>query len=130
MPRKRNFIDLCAGCGGLSLGLLNAGWRGLFAVDKNPLAFSTLSFNLLQPDGLHFDWPDWLPKQPISLESLISTHEMDLKKLRGKVDLLAGGPPCQGFSSYGRRVRRDPRNRVFKPYLKLVELLKPRLVLM
>lgn len=43
-----NYIDLFAGCGGLSLGLYNAGWHGLFAVEKNADAFLTLSTNLLK----------------------------------------------------------------------------------
>ena len=42
-----NYIDLFAGCGGLSLGLYNAGWHGLFAIEKNDDAFLTLSSNLL-----------------------------------------------------------------------------------
>lgn len=43
-----NYIDLFAGCGGLSLGLYNAGWHGLFAVEKNADAFLTLSTNLVE----------------------------------------------------------------------------------
>ncbi len=42
------FVDLFAGCGGLSLGLLNAGWKGYFAVEKSPDAFSTLKHNLIK----------------------------------------------------------------------------------
>ena len=84
------FIDLCAGCGGLSLGLMNAGWEGLFAVEKDSFAFSTLNHNLIATNW--FKWPTWLPKQPLSLEDLVSKHEADLKQLRGHVSLLAGGP--------------------------------------
>ena len=126
-----NFIDLCAGCGGLSLGLMNAGWEGLFAVEKDKDAFSTLQQNLVKDgeDG-RFKWPAWLPQKAISLESLLSNHEDNLKKHRGRVTLLAGGPPCQGFSSVGRRLAHDPRNQVFKNYIKLVELLQPKAVLM
>ena len=127
-----NFIDLCAGCGGLSLGLMNSGWEGLFAVEKDKDAFSTLQHNLVKDDGDDgwFKWPEWLPKKAISLESLLSKHEDDLKRNRGRVALLAGGPPCQGFSSIGRRLVHDPRNQVFKNYVKLVELLQPKAVLM
>jgi len=126
------FIDLCAGCGGLSLGLMNAGWEGLFAVEKDKNAFSTLHHNLINyDDGTDwFKWPKWLPKKATSLESLLSKHESDLKKHRGQIELLAGGPPCQGFSSIGRRLAHDPRNQVFKNYIKLVELLQPKAVLM
>ena len=48
-----NYIDLFAGCGGLSLGLYNAGWHGLFAVEKNADAFLTLSTNLLKKNILY-----------------------------------------------------------------------------
>lgn len=54
------YIDLFAGCGGISLGLYLAGWKGLFAIEKSHMAFKTLQFNLIDK-GSHFDWPDWLP---------------------------------------------------------------------
>ena len=47
MSKELTFIDLFAGCGGLSLGLINAGWKGIFAVEKNPDAFNTLQKNLI-----------------------------------------------------------------------------------
>lgn len=124
------FVDLCAGCGGLSLGLMSAGWRGVFAVEKNADAFKTLKFNLLCKKDKKFYWPDWLPEKEISLEELTENHAAELKGLRGKIDLLAGGPPCQGFSTFGRRNASDPRNQVFRHYLKVVELLQPKMVLM
>jgi DNA (cytosine-5)-methyltransferase 1 len=59
------FIDLFAGCGGLSLGLMTAGWRGLFAIEKEENAFETVKFNLIENQaGRAFDWPSWLPKTP------------------------------------------------------------------
>src|ERR1035441_794550 len=72
----------------------------------------------------------WLPKEPTSIENLMAKHEADLEQLQGNVGLLAGGPPCQGFSSIGRRLAHDPRNQVFKHYLRLVEILQPAAVLM
>ena len=57
---KKNYIDLFAGCGGLSLGLYNAGWKGLFAIEKSPHAFETLKYNLIEKKR-HFNWPEWLP---------------------------------------------------------------------
>lgn len=130
--RKFNFIDLCAGCGGLSLGLMNAGWEGIFAVEKNTDAFSTLQHNLVKDakNSGWFEWPEWLPKKAIPLESLLSEHEGELHEHRDRVTLLAGGPPCQGFSSIGRRLAHDPRNQVFRNYIKLVEILQPKVVLM
>lgn len=124
------FVDLCAGCGGLSLGLVNAGWRGLFAVEKDGDAFGTLAHNLLEGQHNHFQWPPWLPRTPHSLEEMTTKYAEQLKAQRGKVDLLAGGPPCQGFSTIGRRKAHDPRNQLFRQYLKVVELLQPKVVLM
>lgn len=66
----------------------------------------------------------------MSIEKLLSQHTGNLQKLRGKVDLLAGGPPCQGFSTFGRRRAHDPRNQVFRQYLKLVDIVRPTIVLM
>ncbi|MGY4158018.1 DNA (cytosine-5)-methyltransferase 1 [Bradyrhizobium sp. USDA 4461] len=124
------FVDAFAGCGGLSLGLLQAGWRGLFAIEHDDFAFATLKANLVEGQGSHkFAWPKWLPREPIGIQSLLSKHGQSLKKLQGSVDLLVGGPPCQGFSSAGRRRHDDPRNKLFSSYLKLVKLLKPKVVL-
>jgi len=124
------FIDVFAGCGGLSLGLMLSGWRGLFAVEKEENAFSTLSYNLLsQGKPVKFDWPDWLPKKRIDLQSLILQYNPQLKQLSGKIDLLVGGPPCQGFSTAGRRDPNDPRNALVKDYLRFVDIIQPSIVL-
>jgi DNA (cytosine-5)-methyltransferase 1 len=128
--KKPVFIDAFAGCGGLSLGLLKAGWRGLFAIEKDSFAFDTLRTNLTgKASKCTFDWPNWLPVQPWAIEELLEQHAEQLSGLRGHVDLLAGGPPCQGFSSAGRRRAGDPRNVLFERYLDFVELVRPRLVL-
>ena len=118
------FVDAFAGCGGLSLGLVRAGWKGLFAIEKDPCAFETLSANL------SYDWPTGIEQKPWDIHSLLSMRRDALANLAGKVDLLAGGPPCQGFSHAGQRRPDDPRNQLFKEYLELVELLQPRLLLL
>ena len=97
-------IDLFAGCGGLSLGLYQAGWNGIFAIEKNPNAFETLNFNLIERKR-HFDWPKWLPITPLDILDVNQKYKGQLKKMCGKVDLVAGGPPCQGFSMAGKRVK-------------------------
>ena len=127
------FVDLFAGCGGLSLGLMSAGWNGLFAVEQDALAFETLKHNLVDGHSqcsYQYTWPDWLKKTPIEISQFIKQHRQDLVALRKKIDLLAGGPPCQGFSLAGRRKRNDPRNELFKHYVKLVRLLEPSFVLL
>jgi DNA (cytosine-5)-methyltransferase 1 len=123
------FIDIFAGCGGLSLGLMNAGWVGKFAIEKNRDAFDTLATNLV--DGrLHtFNWPKWLPKAPSSTAKLLAKFRGRIGGLRGKIDLIAGAPPCQGFSSAGRRLHSDPRNSLFRQYLSIVEQIRPRFLL-
>lgn len=125
------FIDLFAGCGGLSLGLLAAGWTGLLGVEKDELAFETLKHNLIDSNGpLKYDWPEWLPKKPITITKFIKSHGLRLQELKGKVHLLAGGPPCQGFSLAGRRRKNDPRNVLFRYYVRVVEAIEPSLLLL
>lgn len=127
---KPFFIDAFAGCGGLSLGLLRSGWQGHFAIEKDAFAFETLDANLVQEGARHrYDWPGWLERKPWTIEDLMDQHREQLAALRGRVDLLAGGPPCQGFSSAGRRRIGDPRNQLFERYLDFVELVLPRMVL-
>lgn len=127
-----NFVDLFAGCGGLSLGLMAAGWKGLFAVERDPKAFGTLNHNLITGQincPFKYDWPNWLEKRPIEISHFIDKHWSKLANIKGKVDLLAGGPPCQGFSLAGRRIKSDPRNVLFRHYVDLVEALQPSIVL-
>lgn len=126
------FIDLFAGCGGLSLGLMQAGHKGVFAVEKTGHAFSTLTRNLLEGDRkeFRFKWPASIPRQNHDIIELLASHENELRALRGQVDLIAGGPPCQGFSVYGNRKPNDLRNALYKKYLKVVELVQPRIVLL
>lgn len=124
------FIDLFSGCGGLSLGLVRAGWRGVFAVEKDPNAFATYQHNLLDRFSESYEWPSWLPKTTIGIDDLLTTKRAELAALRGKVTLIAGGPPCQGFSSAGRRDANDPRNDLVQSYLSLVSLIEPEMVLL
>lgn len=128
MTRKKTYIDLFAGCGGLSLGLFNTGlWKGKFAVEKSPDAFETLQYNLIDKKN-HFDWPDWLPKQNQDINDVIKNHKDNLKSLRGEIDLVAGGPPCQGFSTAGRRIEGDSRNELIKSYIKFIRLVQPKVI--
>lgn len=123
------FIDLFAGCGGLSLGLMTAGWRGLFAIEKDDYAFSTLRHNLIHgPPEFQYAWPNWLPQTPCSIGEFMNRYSSQLHLLRGQVDLVAGGLPCQSFSFAGHRSGKDRRSSLFKAYLKVVDLLDPKLV--
>jgi len=128
MEKKKSplYIDLFSGCGGFSLGLGNAGWQGLFAVEKDSMAFETFKHNLIDGDFGHFSWPEWLPKKATTIQNLLKIYPTELAKLKGKVDLIAGGPPCQGFSLAGMRNSKDPRNKMSQEYIKMVELVRPK----
>ena len=121
-------IDLFAGCGGLSLGLYQAGWSGIFAIEKNPCAFETLKYNLIDNKN-HFDWPEWLPKEPLDILEVNKKYKKELKQLRGTIDLVAGGPPCQGFSMAGKRVKDDVRNQLVFAYIDFIQMVRPKLIL-
>ncbi|WP_299619181.1 DNA cytosine methyltransferase [uncultured Tenacibaculum sp.] len=127
MKKKNTYIDLFAGCGGLSLGLHNAGWRGSFAIEKSEDAFKTLEYNLIKKKK-HFDWPSWLDQKNHDINQVLKNHSKNLIKLRGKIDLVAGGPPCQGFSMAGRRIENDSRNDLINSYVEFINLVKPKLI--
>lgn len=122
------FIDLFAGCGGLSLGLTQAGMQGVFAVERDAMAFRTFAANFVDaPTGgtTSFDWPEWLEKKAWGIDDLLDAHGDHLHSLRGSIQVIAGGPPCQGFSTAGRRNEADPRNQMFRRYAKVVDAVKP-----
>lgn len=122
------YIDIFAGCGGLSTGLLNAGWHGLFAIEKNADAFSTLKFNLIDTVP-HFTWPKWLSMEAHDINELISKNAENLKSLRGHITLVAGGPPCQGFSMAGKRNANDQRNKLVESYIQFIKLVTPQVII-
>jgi len=127
MRCKYTYIDLFAGCGGLSLGLNRSEWKGLFAIEKSPHAFQTLEYNLIQKMQ-HFEWPKWLPQQAHDINDVIKNYTDNLKKMQGKVTLIAGGPPCQGFSIAGQRNEKDERNKLINSYIEFVSIVKPKLI--
>jgi DNA (cytosine-5)-methyltransferase 1 len=100
ITKEVSFIDLFAGAGGLYLGLSQAGLSGIFAVERDPMAFSTLERNLIYNTGA-FEWPTWLLKKPIDIKALLNNYREELTGLSSKIDLVVGGPPCQGFSLTG-----------------------------
>ncbi|WP_199140469.1 DNA cytosine methyltransferase [Pedobacter sp. ASV12] len=127
MKPTYSYIDLFAGCGGLSLGLHNAGWKGVFAIEKNKDAFETLEYNLIKNKN-HFDWPAWLPQQNLEIDNVLAEYKDQLIGLRDKVDLVAGGPPCQGFSVAGLRREDDIRNGLIRSYLKFIMYTRPKMI--
>lgn len=128
---SNTFIDLFSGCGGLSLGLLMAGWNGVFSIEKSEDAFSTFRTNLCEVGGRYeFSWPKWLPCEAMTTAHLLENYRTQLESLKGGVDLIAGGPPCQGFSMAGLRSNDDPRNRLTEEYIEIVRLLEPKYLLL
>ena len=127
-------IDLFAGCGGLSLGLHRAGWSGVFAIERDPMAFDTLQSNLVGEESVYnayADWPEWLARSPHDIDTFLSDDGSmaRLRELRGSVTLVAGGPPCQGFSVGGARNGADERNHLVHRLLETVEMVQPKVAL-
>ena len=121
------YIDLFSGCGGLALGLHKAGWKGLFAIEKSKDAFLTLKHNQIDKNK-NFLWPSWLEMKNHDINEVIDNYSKDLRELKGKVKLIAGGPPCQGFSMAGRRKEDDERNKLIDSYVKFVQIVEPELL--
>jgi DNA (cytosine-5)-methyltransferase 1 len=131
MGEKLEFIDLFSGCGGLSLGLINAGLHGLFAVEKSSDAFATFQHNLVKGNKVNqFSWPSWLPCEAITSSKLLKKYNQQLHELTGKIDLITGGPPCQGFSLAGKRNPKDPRNKLTNEYIKIVKIIQPKFLIL
>ncbi|MBB5720251.1 DNA (cytosine-5)-methyltransferase 1 [Stakelama sediminis] len=123
------FVDLFAGCGGLSLGMQRAGWTLRLAVESHPDPFSTLKHNLIDRAGANASWPESVPCVAHDLRELLKDRRQALEGLAEGIELIVGGPPCQGFSTNGRRRKDDPRNQLVKSYLEAVELFQPKLLL-
>ena len=111
-------IDLFAGCGGFSLGFLQAGYSVDYAVEINPQIAETYKINHPQTHVLIDD-----------IKNIDESKFFDNKK----VDVIIGGPPCQGFSMAGARIRNgfisDPRNFLFKHYFHIVKQVSPKIFL-
>jgi DNA (cytosine-5)-methyltransferase 1 len=118
--KEFNAIDLFAGCGGLSLGLSEAGFNILYANEINKTASKTYELNLIKRKG-HKTFLD------VRDISKVSTDEIKEKTNNQKIHLVAGGPPCQGFSMAGRRDIKDSRNKLFKEMLRVVKEINPPL---
>lgn len=127
--KNMKYIDLFAGAGGLSLGLYNAGLKGIFAIEKNPDAFATLKYNLIE-NKHHFSWPQWLPVQNHDIIEFVKKYSSELSQLKSQIDLIVGGPPCQGFSMAGKRDHTDIRNTMVHYYLEIIEIVRPKFVVL
>lgn len=125
MPKKTyTAIDLFCGAGGLTLGLKNAGFKVLAGVENSSIAAITYRAN--HPKVKLFE----CDIREITAEKLLS----DLNLNPGELDLLAGCPPCQGFSSHKTRNRlpsnNDARNELVFEFLRFVEITLPKTVML
>ncbi len=129
---RPTFIDLFCGCGGFTLGMLRAGFDCLAAVDFNEQAVATLKANLA--DKKH---PDFTPVRHALQRDLTAFTPAELAETIGtkKLDVIVGGPPCQGFSTarqrdgsnHGdKRLKEDPRRHLFRNFLDFVEFFQPK----
>lgn len=112
-------VDLFSGVGGLTLGLRNAGFDVRLAVDISPHCEATHRRNFSDLPFLQRDI------QSVSAEEL--RHAASLND--GELDLLAGGPPCQGFSIIGQRRLLDPRNSLLYHFVRIATELRPKVLL-
>ena len=118
---KFNFIDTFAGAGGLSLGLCNAGFEPILVNEIEPRFMETYYFN--HELGLESYFCD-------DIKKLVEGPELDNQKFND-IDLVVGGPPCQGFSMANRqRILDDPRNELYKQFLKLLARTRPKFFVM
>lgn len=124
MLTKPTAIDLFCGCGGLSVGLKRAGFTVLAAIDIEPISIKTYRAN-------HHGVITWTKDiQEVTSSAL----KRRLKLRKGDLDLLAGCPPCQGFTPLrtlnGSRVINDPRNDLIFEFQRFVKDLRPKTVMM
>lgn len=109
MSRRPTMIDLFAGCGGMTVGFEREGFRSVLAVEWDRAAASTYAANFSER---HTFWGDIAELPEASIP---------------EVDIVIGGPPCQGFSNLGSKDVNDPRNKLWKEYLRVVDTAKPKI---
>lgn len=113
-----NVIDFFSGCGGLSYGFVQAGYNVIIGIDNDAIALKTFEFNHPNSKGLLLDL--------FRTDFII---ELD-KEVNGRdVDIIVGGPPCQGFSLTGSRDANDKRNNLFRSMFEAVDKYNPKVII-
>ena len=117
---KYNVIDLFCGCGGFSKGFQQAGYNVRFGIDMWKDATVTYQYNF--------------PETIVMNEDIMNVTGKDILNKTGlkpsEVDVIIGGPPCQGFSLSGKRMIDDERNKLYKYFVELVNELQPKVFVM
>jgi DNA (cytosine-5)-methyltransferase 1 len=112
---RPKLIDLFCGCGGLSLGAARAGFQVVCGIDSDERALATHARNF--PGTGHFDF------DLATVSGVRILSEMD--QTRGEIQVVAGGPPCQGFSPIGKRSIADCRNMLIGHFFRVVKEIRP-----
>ena len=112
---KLTLLDLFAGCGGLSYGLSKAGFQSLAANEYQKVFSESFAANHKESEVIQGD---------ITSNVIFSK----LKTFKGKIDMISGGPPCQGFSTIGSKEEKDPRNELFYAMMKLSAHIQPKII--
>lgn len=128
MEKKYTFIDLFAGCGGLSEGFYKENFEALVHVEIDKFACKTLE-KRMEYYG-YKDVDDRIIEGDITSPIMIENLENKIKNK--EVDIIIGGPPCQSFSTLGRAkdehgMKKDPRNFLFESYIKILNHFKPKI---
>ncbi len=118
MRKKLKVIDLFSGCGGFSFGFESAGFEIVLGVDNDKFALETFKANHENSKTLLVDLH--LDKSIDEIMSSIKGH---------KIDVIIAGPPCQGFSLTGARMKNDVRNKLFYSIFKLAHKIKPNAII-
>lgn len=128
MPKKKyTFIDLFAGCGGLSEGFYREGFKALAHVEIDHWACETLRARMK-----HYGYKDYeneVIEHDITSADIL--ERIDTAVNGRAVDIIIGGPPCQAYSTAGRvrdgkKMASDPRNYLFESYVKILEYYSPK----
>ncbi|MDK4624336.1 MULTISPECIES: DNA cytosine methyltransferase [Kingella] len=118
MQSKPTVLDLFCGCGGLSLGFIQAGFDVKLGIDAWQDAIKTYTATHQNTQGIVADLFTTTPEQ-ISQQTQIN-----------QIDVIIGGPPCQGFSIAGKRMIDDERNQLYKSFVEFVRFYRPKAFLM
>lgn len=118
---KLSLIDLFAGCGGVGLGFHKAGFKTIIANELHPDPALTYQKNLLKENDSRMIIGD--------IKKVLSNKVIDDLKIKPyEIDCISGGPPCQGFSNAGPNIAKDPRNKLYREYLRVIRKVKPKSV--
>jgi DNA (cytosine-5)-methyltransferase 1 len=120
IKKQPRAISLFTGAGGCSLGFNQAGYDIIYATDFDKAAIETYKTNFPQTQTECKDI------ESIDFDQLLK----DISISKGEIDILIGGPPCQGFSTAGQRFGDDPRNHLLKQYVRALEAIQPKWFLM